>query len=372
MRNAYFKLLFALAVPLGLSSCSEAPANVTIGPFVGPIIGWQSYCPLVYDARAADRPPGKISIQRIKVTTRHSHSMFGFAKSGRIYLKDLVSGEQWTLESNRFIPNTPVDCGRFVAGGTTVSHGAGYVEACDTSCRRIEIWKGTWVYAYAYANNAILAATNFGDVIIYRNGDWCRTTKSDDDVYECPKDDKPDALQKPRKVQFYSSLSFNDHALVGEWPTGRIYRFDGDTLTPIKEQPPFVTSEPVGYEAQSMVAHCGNLYVGYWPTGEIWKLHSDTGEWSIAVRLFDNSPDFIPYLNRQNNEREAVFYGRRISALIPHEDSLIAATSNLSGWEAGYLPRFLSETEAEQYGSVYKISINCRSKVGDPTSLSEQ
>lgn len=367
MQNTYWKLLLALTILLGLSSCSETPAD---GPFVGQVIGWQSYCPLVYDAGAANRQSGEIRIQQLDVATRHSHSMFAFAKSGRVHLKDLVSGEQWALEGHRLIPHAPVGCGPFSIGNITVQDGNGYVEACDTSCHRIEIKDGTWVYAYAYANSAILAATNFGDVVIYKNKSWCRTTRSKDDAYTCPKNEEPTTLQEPRKVQFYSSLSFDSFSLVGEWPTGRIYKFDGNTLAPTESQPPFTTREPIGYEAQSMATYCGDLYIGYWPTGEIWKRHTTTGEWSLAASLFDRSEDFIPYIDRHNNKREAAFYGRRVTALVPTDNGLIAATSNLRGWEPGYLPQFMNAKEAEQYGSIYRIEIECKTPTEDATSPS--
>lgn len=371
MQDTYWKLLLAFTIPLGLSSCSEAPADVALGPFVGQIIGWQTYCSINYDAGASDRPFGNAKIRKLEVATDHSHSMYGFLKSGRVYLRDLVSGEQWALKDDRFIPHAPTDCDRFQAGGITVVNRDDYIEACDASCHRVSIKPGTWVYAYAYAyaNNSVLAATNYGDILTYRSGAWCRMSKTLYDTYRCFETDEP-APTLARGLQFYSSLSFGREALVGEWPTGKIYRFDGEELHPLQSQPPFVTDEPMEYEAQSMAAYCGDLYVGYWPTGEIWRLDTATGEWSLAADLFRppaNSSNIPAHVGRQNPDGVQNFYGRRVSALIPERGGLIAMTSNKSGWGKDFVPDFMSKEESEQYGSIYKVEIRCAM---DTTSLS--
>jgi hypothetical protein len=149
--------------------------------------------------------------------------------------------------------------------------------------------------------------------------------------------------------------------LIGEWPTGRLYEFDGEVLRPFNiVQPPFATGERLGYEAQSMAEYCGDLFVGYWPRGEIWRRDRSTGKWSLAVRLFSHpieTEPVIPYFDRPSDGLHSAFYGQRVTALIPLGYSLYAASSNLNLWPTGYEPEIITQDQAAEYGALYRLTI---------------
>lgn len=224
--------------------------------------------------------------------------------------------------------------------------------------RSIEIYPSTFPYIYAQANGKVLVVSNWGDAIVYDGYQWSRWAK-EGDIYKHRKD--ASIVTEPRKVQFYSSIVFEGETLLGEWPTGRIYSFDGEVLKPWDNQPPFVSSDPVGYEAQSMAIYCEDLLVGYWPTVEIWKFYKNSKKWSLVMNLFSSprSKSFIPYMDRLPDSLNPAFFGRRVTALIPFGDSLYASTSNLNMWDKNisYLT-ILTNSESDEYGAVYKITSN--------------
>jgi hypothetical protein len=181
--------------------------------------------------------------------------------------------------------------------------------------------------------------------------------KNSDDVFSC-KPDEP-MVNEPRSIQFYSSLQYQGEILLGVWPTGSIYVFDGQTLKPSKKwtPPPMREREVLGYEAQSMAEYCGDLFVGYWPKGELWKFSREKNQWEYFKRFFSSRGDetFIPWLNRPADKKTPAFFGQRITALIPHERSLYVVTSNYGGWVDSVSADHLLPSELDEYGSIYEI-----------------
>lgn len=315
-----------------------------------PVMGWQSYCAFwPGTAQGSDHTP---KIHRVNLEGERSHSMFAFQSADGPKLRDLNSGAEWALDkSNRFIGTKPAHCHSFSAAGFEFSYQNDNVSACsDDECRSIGIHPGTWVYAYAATPSAAVAVTNFGDALLFRDGKWCRMEKTGE-TYRCAPN--AEMLTSPRGVQFYSSIRYNGITLMGEWPSGRLYLFDGNEIRLWRNQPPHVGTEPVGYEAQSMAEYCGDLYVGYWPTGSIWRLHR--GKWS-EIKLFPDAENFIPHSSRPDDDLDNSFFGRRVTALVPSQGVLYAATSNLRGWGAGMKVAVMSDEAANLYGSVWELS----------------
>jgi hypothetical protein len=238
------------------------------------------------------------------------------------------------------------------------------IEACRraeiSDCIEVEIFKGSFPYVYAedsILEDTVLAVTNFGDALVFRNGAWCRMSQSDDDKYSCDESSNR-ILSQPRGVQFYSSLLFEGRTLVGEWPTGRIYEFSGGQLFPSSLTPNILKmGKPISknYEAQSMAMYCGDLFIGYWPTGEILRFDHRKRKWNHFARLFDHpeDSDLIPYSIRPSDKFEPAFFGQRVTALVPYRDSLYAVTSNLRDWRGE--KSFMENMAASQYGAVWKI-----------------
>lgn len=340
--------LAAACIAALVHTAATVNSNSSDKPAVLPIMGWQSYCAFPrHSSQESDHSP---TVNRVELEGKRSHSMFAFLDRQGPRLRDLNSGHQWEMDGRgRFTEADPASCPRFAAAGFEFSDQDDMVTACNyNGCRSISVQPGTWVYAYAATRDAAVAVTNYGDALLFRDGEWCRMGRTGE-TYRC----SPDAemLTKPRGVQFYSSIRYKGVTLMGEWPSGRLYIFDGKEIRLWRNQPPHVGSDPIGYEAQSMAEYCGDLYVGYWPTGSIWRLHR--GQWS-EIKLFPDNADFIPHSSRPADDLDSSFFGRRVTALVPWQGALYATTSNLRGWGAGQ-ETVIRDKEAELYGAIWRI-----------------
>jgi hypothetical protein len=326
--------------------------------------GWQTYCGSETGREHVWEPTdGELTVERLPFVSSTFRSGYAFVRKGNLIAYDLSSGEQFSFDqdNNSFTPVNTDGCTQFVTSTHTFSREEGYVAACPIGggeCTVILIAENTFSFVFAEHNGKVLAASNWGDVVIFDGSEWCRTYPIED-VYRC--DPNAPMVTEPRKVQFYSSITYMGVTLVGEWPTGRLFEFDGDQLGPSNLfQPPFVTGEELGYEAQSMAEYCGDLFVGYWPRGEIWRRERWTGIWSMAFRAFSHPVEeepLIPYYHRPQDNLPAAFYGQRITALVPFGDSLYAVTSNLNEWPIGYEPEILTNEETAEYGTMYRLNI---------------
>ena len=223
--------------------------------------------------------------------------------------------------------------------------------------KRIQI-SGHTIFAYAQYKNDVIAATNWGEVLIFRDNEWYRMTQVRPDIYLIT----PGASiqTEPSRKQFYCSIIYQGRTLLGEYPSGKIFEFVGDVLQVSDISPPeellVVESGFDGQlkEAQSMAIYGGDLFVGYWPDGVILRYDYKQESWSQFTRLFDFPSDgknIHEYTSPPSN-----FYGQRIQALVPFEDGLYVVTSNLGEWYEDVIPSpFLTEEQIKQYGAVYKI-----------------
>lgn len=246
----------------------------------------------------------------------------------------------------------------------------GILSACPLSgrkkCETVSVQAGTFPYVYASKNSATISITNYGDALLFKKNKWCRMSMAED-VYSCITPE-PLPLTEPRKIQFYSSIAYQGQILIGEWPTGRIYEFDGAILKPSNMTPPTIAAHSdlrLGYEAQSMAEYCGDLFVGYWPKGEVWRFDRQTRHWQFFKRFFSDveGEAFIPYSDRPADHLNSSFFGQRVTALIPYKNSLYVATSNLSAWTSKVsIPKGMDTGKIREYGSIYKVTRHgCRS-----------
>lgn len=344
---------------------------------------WQTYCASEknYWHSWQDGVKREYQISELPRFNNNFHSGYGFIKDGNLYFRNLGTGEDFLFKKNSFKKNIDkISCPNSSWNGYVFKHdkASGIIKACTIShpqsCVSITVFPKTSPYVYAEANNAVIAITNFGDAVIFRDGHWCRTVMIND-VYSCS--DKAIMLTKPREIQFYSSIKYQNKTLVGEWPTGRIYEFDGYTLKVSSLSPPQFSSRINEYEAQSMANYCGDLFVGYWPYGEIMRMDGHTKKWSLFTRLFSNpqkniSLEVIPYKsiltkslafsdlflekNKQKLPDSPYFLGQRITSLITYEKALYAVTSNLRSWTPDISINFLTLDQISEYGKIYKIS----------------
>lgn len=367
MIKKIFKVL-ALLVVLSLISCGGGDDDNKGGrfDFSSNIKIWQSYSATPF--HGTNYWNGKSQVYVIKKIDRFNddfRSGYGFindSDNDLIFL-NLASGETFNYKngvykeifygSSSFFQN---DEHYFFMQDATI-------KACSKSepdfCVGIEVMEGTFPYVFAESNQIVLAVTNWGDAVKFDGMSWCRMTRDFKDTFIC--DNQEPMVTKPRGIQFYSSIKYQGKTLVGEWPTGSIYAFDGDTLQPSEKwTPPTLRArERIGYEAQSMAEYCGDLFVGYWPKGEIWRFSRELNQWVYFKRFFSESrgdKTFIPWSNRDADQLDSSFFGQRITALIPFEKSLFVTTSNLSSWHAGiFIQDFLTSDELDEYGAIYEI-----------------
>jgi hypothetical protein len=242
------------------------------------------------------------------------------------------------------------------------------IESCpldsNAECDSIEIMIGSFPYVYAESKGHVIVITNWGDAVVYDGHSWCRMSRSELDVFVC--NEFEPMVTVPRKIQFYSSIQYQGEVLLGEWPTGSIYTFDGIVLKPSEKwtPPPLRNREKIGFEAQSMAEYCGDLFVGYWPKGEVWRYSRRDNVWVYFKRLFTPvvNEGFLPWADRSPDGLPGAFFGQRVSALVPYEDSLYAFTSNLHYWNDDIFVDALSQELQDEYGKIWKITgLNCKS-----------
>ncbi|KMT52521.1 hypothetical protein [Pseudomonas fildesensis] len=250
---------------------------------------------------------------------------------------------------------------------------SGLISACplsdDNECKVFNFQPGSYPYVYAQKEGSVLSITNYGEAILFKNGEWCRMSMRDD-IYSCTNPELP-ILSVPRAIQFYSSINYQGRVLLGEWPTGRLYEFDGVELKPSNMTPPEIaklSDKRLGYEAQTMAEYCGDLFVGYWPKGEVWRYDHLAREWQFFKRFFSDveGEPFIPYSLRESDGLDSSFFGQRITAMVPFEGALYVTTSNLRAWTAAdSAPATIDPSKVAEYGAIYKVT-----KPGCTTSYS--
>lgn len=325
------------------------------------VSSWQSYCASepnrfhVY--LRGDAPLDRETIAHGGINSR---SMYAVTEGDNLLLWDVSTGDSFAYTMEGLSAIEYRHCPGYSEQGYSFSHDESSVKACKADdCTSIEIRPGTWPYIYASANGAVVASTNYGDTLIFRNGTWCRAVKQDEE-WSCPEHDVPVVFEP--SDQFYSAINYQGKTLLGQYPTGRLYEFDGERVFPSEMSPPGTSSERLGLEAQSVAEYCGDLYVGYWPQGRIMKRDRETGEWSDEMRLFTHPQmetiHTVPYADRepeQNAPPQFIFnsLGQRVTSLVPWQDGLVATTSNKGAWTTDYIPSFMTDDQANEYGAVH-------------------
>jgi len=205
---------------------------------------------------------------------------------------------------------------------------------------------GEFVYAYGQLGGKILAATNTGGVYVFdtQSKSWS-------------------SLRTPNGVsyQVYAAINYENRLLLGQYPTGELFEFNGAELRHLADQPPRMPHvSPRAREAQTLTIYGGDLYAGVWPWGEVWRLDRRENRWEFLGRMFthpeptdatvhpyeEETTRLDPVLNR---------WGQRVTSLTPLGDSLYISTSAKSS--APYAPKFtfLAGDKWKEYGAVYRF-----------------
>ena len=205
---------------------------------------------------------------------------------------------------------------------------------------------GETTFAWGQLGAQIVTGSNVGGFYVFKDGRW-------------------QILLPPQlgvSYQLYSTMAFHDHLLMGHYPTGRIFRYDGTEITDQPGWPPVLEGvSSSAREAQTTVVYGGDVFVGVWPWGELWRYNPDTKTWTFAQRMFDHpslsSKITHPYDLESIGADVGNQWGQRVTSLVPSGTGLFVSTSAKSPreWDAQKFP-FLAPDKWKSYGTVYKLT----------------
>jgi len=207
---------------------------------------------------------------------------------------------------------------------------------------------GETTFAWGVLGGQIVTGSNIGGVYVFEDGSWRMVLQPIQGV----------------SFQLYSSLAFHDRLLMGQYPTGRVFEYDGEKLTDLKGWPPVMDGvSRSSREAQTTTIYGGEVFVGVWPWGEVWRYNPSGERWSLGRRMFPH-PATTPRIthpydveNKDNTPRNQ--WGQRVTSLIIDGADLIVATSAKSPqqWRPDQFP-FLAPDKWKSYGKVYRLSMS--------------
>jgi hypothetical protein len=200
-----------------------------------------------------------------------------------------------------------------------------------------------FIYTYGQLAGKVFVATNLGTVAVYEGGAWRILRRFDG-----------------KSFQIYASLNYRDRLLLGQYPTGELFEFDGQAMRQLRGRPPVMPGVSTNArEAQTLAIYGGDLYVGVWPWGEVWRLDSTTETWRLLGRMFTHPEPTDATTHPYENETTALDpvlnrWGQRVTSMVPHGDSLYIATSAKSAAPYEEKFTFLANDKWREYGTVYR------------------
>lgn len=206
---------------------------------------------------------------------------------------------------------------------------------------------GETTFAWGVLGNRIVTGSNIGGFYVLEDGRWRM-------------------LREPNlkvSYQLYSTIAFHDHLLMGHYPTGRLFNYDGKAITDRKGWPPVLAGvSGSAREAQTTVIYGGDLLVGVWPWGELWRYNADARKWYFMQRMFAHPElsDRITHPYDLENKEDPVgnLWGQRVSSLLTNGTDLYVSTSakHPCQWNPDRY-RFLAPEKWKSYGSVYRLTM---------------
>ncbi len=180
--------------------------------------------------------------------------------------------------------------------------------------------------------------------------------------------------------QVYSMVRFYDDLMLGQYPSGELWRFDGETITQLEGWPPVIEGVAAySREAQTAIVWGGELLVGVWPWAELWRYSPDAQQWHSMGRMFTqpevHADPGHPW-EAECAEAGLVMnqWGQRLTSMVPLGDTLMASTSAKSPVPPDQAPEFIPPEALAEYGSVMRIRMpGCLSArihwTSEPTEL---
>ena len=163
--------------------------------------------------------------------------------------------------------------------------------------------------------------------------------------------------------QLYSTMAYHDRLLMGQYPTGRVFEYDGEKITDLTGWPPRLEGV-VGSsrEAQTTTIYGGDVFVGVWPWGELWRYNPDSKAWTFMSRMFEHPAisDKITHPYDVENTGGPVHnqWGQRVTSLVANGGDLFISTS--AKWPCEWDPKkfpFLAPDKWKSYGTVHRMTM---------------
>ncbi|MBC8356176.1 MAG: hypothetical protein H8E66_29720 [Planctomycetes bacterium] len=206
---------------------------------------------------------------------------------------------------------------------------------------------GETTFAWGQLDKQIVTGSNIGGFYVFEHGAWRMLLEPNLGV----------------SYQLYSTMAFHDRLLMGQYPTGHVFEYDGEKITDLAGWPPKIAGvSGSAREAQTTVIYGGDVFVGVWPWGELWRYNTDSGSWEFARRMFDHpeiSDKIVhPYDIENKGGSVGNQWGQRVTGLVASGPDLFISTSAKwpCEWDAKSFP-FLAPDKWKSYGSVYRMSM---------------
>ena len=206
---------------------------------------------------------------------------------------------------------------------------------------------GETTFAWGQLGDQIVTGSNIGGFYVFQERQWRMLLAPELGV----------------SYQLYSTMMFHDRLLMGQYPSGRVFQYDGSQITDVPGWPPVLDGVSASArEAQTTVIYAGDVFVGVWPWGELWRYNPDSQTWEFTQRMFDHPALSArithPYDVENKGNDVGNQWGQRVTSLVPGGPSLFVSTS--AKWPAEWDPdrfAFLAPDKWKSYGSVYKLTI---------------
>ncbi|MDG2384752.1 MAG: hypothetical protein P8N76_23995 [Pirellulaceae bacterium] len=206
---------------------------------------------------------------------------------------------------------------------------------------------GETTFAWGQLNRQIVTGSNIGGFYVFENGKWRM-------------------ILKPRlseSYQLYSTLGFDNRLVMGQYPTGRVFAYDGKQITDQPGWPPVLAGVSAqAREAQTTTIYGGELFVGVWPWGELWRYNPSGRKWGFLRRMFThpkrNAQIIHPYDIENASNTPQNLWGQRVTSLITNGPNLFVSTSAKAPheWKPDQYP-FLTADQWKSYGKVYRATM---------------
>ena len=202
-------------------------------------------------------------------------------------------------------------------------------------------------FTWGQLGGRVVASSNIGGVYVFDGRVWHTLVEPD----------------TATSYQLYAALNYYDRLLLGQYPTGELFEFDGERLTRLEGRPPRPENVSASArEAQTATIYAGELIVGVWPWGEVWRLNPNDAQWRLMGRFFTHPEPTAATTHPYETECRDLGlvlnqWGQRITGLVPLGSDLIVSTS--AKWPCEWKPEytFLPDGAWQEYGALHRVRV---------------